>query len=528
MRALAAAVAAIVLACGIGLLIWSITPSSGSADQVLRAAVGALGAAHFLPPSIGGILVTLPPLSFTAVCLVLVASAANRGRVPGIGPALEMLGAVAVGVVYGATITAVVAALGPPDTAASAYAGRGWAPALLGVAGAMLGVMVRAKGWRGWWRAWAPAPLRVAVRAGGAALLLLVAGGAVAMAAGLLASFGTAIDLSSIAAPSFGDSVGLVLLSVAFLPNTVIAGAGYATGIGFQIGAGTYSPLGSNGIDLPALPLLAAVPDSGGVSPVGLTLLIFPLAAAVLIGWSVVRRLRVRRDRMIGAVLAAALTALGMVILAAVSGGGVAGSPWAHFGVPVWGVGAVTFAGLGVVSLTIAAVIGWNTVPWVHRAAAPAAPAAPAAAAVAAPAAVTAPVRERDPEPESESESESGREPETEPETGPDPEPAPAESGEAAESESGEAAESAEAQSAEAATIEPPVEAFALAEGRDPQLEADLLHKHAVTDPDNVSPAADSAAAERDPDDLAATSQDSEVAPGAAADPPEESQQDPH
>ncbi|WP_029138004.1 cell division protein PerM [Nakamurella lactea] len=390
-RALAAVVAALLLACGVGLLIWAITPSSGSATEVVRAAVTGLGAANFLPPTVGGIVLTLPPLTFTAVCFVLVASAANRGRTPGIGPALELVGALVVGLVYGAVLTAVIAALAPAGAASNV--GRGWAPVLLGVVAAALGVMLRATVWRGWWRGRAPLVARAGVRAGGAALLLVVAGGAVATAAGLITSFGTAIDLSSIAAPSVGDSIGMVLLSIAFLPNAVIAGAGYVTGIGFQIGVGTYSPLGTTGIELPALPLLAAVPDSGGVSGAGLVLLIFPVAAAVLIGWMTVRRLGTRRDRMIAALLASAVAAVGMMMLAIVSAGGVVGSPWAHLGVPVAGIGAVTFGGLGAVSLTIAAVAGWGTVQWVDR------PAVEAAATAAATAGVSPPADPENPSP---------------------------------------------------------------------------------------------------------------------------------
>jgi hypothetical protein len=365
-RALAAVVAALLLACGVGLLVWAITPASGSAGELVRAAVTGLGAANFLPPTIGGIVVTLVPLTVTAICLVLVASAANRGRTPGIGPGLELVGAVVVGLIYGAVLTAVIAALAPPGAASDVS--RGWAPVLLGVVAALLGIALRSKGWRAWWRANVPKMVRVGIRAGGAALLLLTCGGAVAAAAGLATSFGTAIDLSSIAAPSVGDSFGLVLLSIAFLPNAVIAGTGYASGIGFQIGAGTYSPLGSNAVDLPALPLLAAVPDSGGISASGLALTIFPLVAAGVIGVVVVRALGVRRDRMIAAVVASAEAAIAMMVLARIAAGGVVGSPWAHLGVPVLGMGAVVFGGLGAISLAIAAVAGWGTVPWVARA----------------------------------------------------------------------------------------------------------------------------------------------------------------
>ncbi|MDQ2846872.1 MAG: DUF6350 family protein [Actinomycetota bacterium] len=359
LRALAAAVAGVVLACGIGVLVWAVTPSSGSPGTVLRGAIAALGAANFLPPSIGGITITAPPLLLTAVCFGTVASAANAGRRPGVTLPAELSGAVLVGLIYGAVVTAVVSSLAP---AGAENVGRGWAPVLLGIVAAISGVLLRGRLSRDRWRALAPAWLQVGLRSGGAGLLLILAGGGIGVVAGLALSFGTAIDLSSITAPSVGDGVGMVLLGLSYLPNAVIAGAGYSTGTGFQIGAGTYSPLGTTGIDLPGLPLLAAVPASGGLSPIGLLLAVFPLAAAAVIGLVAVRGLLVRRDRVLAALTAAAVAGVGTTVLAAVAGGGVQGSPWAHFGVPLW-VGLVVFGGLAAIGGTIAAVAGWSSVP---------------------------------------------------------------------------------------------------------------------------------------------------------------------
>ncbi|MDQ6657336.1 MAG: DUF6350 family protein [Actinomycetota bacterium] len=360
LRAFAAAAAGVVLACGVGVLVWAVTPSSGSPGTVLRGAIAALGAANFLPPSIGSIAVTAAPLLLTAVCFGTVASAANAGRRPGVTLPAELSGAVLVGLVYGAVVTAAVSSLAP---AGAENVGRGWAPVLLGIVAALSGVLLRGRLSRERWRALAPAWLQLGLRSGGAGLLLILAGGGIGVVAGLALSFGTAIDLSSIAAPSVGDGVGMVLLGLSYLPNAVIAGAGYSTGAGFQIGAGTYSPLGTTGINLPGLPLLAAVPSSRGLSPLGLLLAIFPLAAAAMIGLVAVRRLLVRRDRVLAAVTAAAVAGAGVTVLAAVAGGGVQGSRWAHFGVPLW-VGVVVFGGLAAVGGALAAVAGWGSVPW--------------------------------------------------------------------------------------------------------------------------------------------------------------------
>lgn len=359
-RALAAAGAGLVLAAGVGLVIWAVTPESGSPWTVVRGAIAGWGAANFLPPSIGGIAITLPPLLLTAVTAVLVASAANRGRREDVGPASELLGGVVVGLVHGAVVTGVVAALAP----SGAYdADRGWAPVLLGVTSALLGVVLRGAAWRDVAAA-VPPWVRAGLGAGLGGLLLLLAGGATVVAAGLIGGLGTAIDLGSMTAPTPGGGFGMLLLGLVFLPNALIAGTAYTVGVGFQIGTGTYSPWGTAGTDLPAVPLLAAVPDSGGPSWPGLITAVFPLLAAALIGRRMIRSVGTRRERMAGGVLAAGVTGIGLSLLALIAGGGIRGSDWATLVVPPLGVLAVTTGGLAVVAAAIAGVAGWGTVGW--------------------------------------------------------------------------------------------------------------------------------------------------------------------
>lgn len=359
-RALAAAGAGLVLAAGVGLVIWAVTPESGSAWTVVRGAIAGWGAANFLPPSIGGIAITLPPLLLTFVTAGLVASAANRGRRDDVGPASELLGGVVVGLVHGAVVTGVVAALAPSG---ASDAGRGWAPVLLGVVSALLGVVLRGAAWGDVATA-VPPWMRSGLRAGLGGMLLMLAGGAAAVAVGLIGGLGTAIDLGSMTAPTLGGGFGMMLLGLVFLPNALIAGTAYTVGVGFQIGSGTYSPLGTVGADLPAVPLLAAVPDSGGPSWPGLVTAVFPLLAAVLIGRRMIRSVDTRRERMAGAVVAAVVTGIGLSVLALIAGGGVRGSDWATLLVPALGVLAVTTAVLAVVGAAVAGVAGWGTVSW--------------------------------------------------------------------------------------------------------------------------------------------------------------------
>nr|WP_281361874.1 DUF6350 family protein [Nakamurella aerolata] len=354
-----------ILACGVGVLIWAVTPGSPDAGALVRGAIAAFGAANFLPPSIDGIRVTATPLLLSAVCFGAVASAGNlrfgrRAPLPGM-PA-QLLVAVLTGVAYGAFTSAAVAALAPPGAAAE----RVERPIAFGVVAAVAGLTLRGKEFPRAFRSWAPPWLRGGLRAGAAASALIAAGGAITLTAGLVRSFGTATDLAS-TAPGFGDGVGMLLLGLAYLPNALVAGIGYSSGVGFLVGGGSYSPLGSAGAELPGLPLLAAVPTNAGVSWLGLLSTLFPLAAGLLAGWLLTRTTRSMTGRLLGAAVAAVVVAAVCALLAGVAGGGIEGSSWARLTVPWWsglllggvvGVLAAAVGGVGVLTGRVGAAGG--------------------------------------------------------------------------------------------------------------------------------------------------------------------------
>ena len=66
----------------------------------------------------------------------------------------------------------------------------------------------------------------------------MIAGGGIALSVGLIAHFGSAVSVAAIAAPSWMDGLGMAMLGLAFVPNAMIAGAGYVTAVGFEIGPG--------------------------------------------------------------------------------------------------------------------------------------------------------------------------------------------------------------------------------------------------------------------------------------------------
>src|SRR5688500_4264004 len=81
------------------------------------------------------------------------------------------------------------------------------------------------------------------MRAGFMALFALVSAGALAVAAGLAASWPTTSDHFAQAGPSFGVGLGVWLLCLGYLPNAIIAGFSYVVGAGFSMGGVEVTPM---------------------------------------------------------------------------------------------------------------------------------------------------------------------------------------------------------------------------------------------------------------------------------------------
>ncbi|MET9228815.1 DUF6350 family protein [Lentzea sp. NPDC003310] len=170
------------------------------------------------------------------------------------------------------------------------------------------------------------------LRAGFMALFGLVSLGALAVAAGLAASWPTTSGLFADAGPSFGVGLGVFLLCLAYLPNAIIAGFSYVVGAGFSLGAVEVTPLKFTGGQVPPVPLLAAMPESAFVwSP---AVLVGGAVIGVLVGWTC-RKVSDRSTSRVRAVLVAAITAgVGALVLAATAGGRLAGGAFDPVTVP--------------------------------------------------------------------------------------------------------------------------------------------------------------------------------------------------
>ncbi len=357
-RALTAAAAGFALTAGLSLVLWALTPDSGSeAGEAARGGAVAFASAHFLPVSISGTALTLRPLLLTGVMIAVIMTTVGHARAVR-GRALEAVHAAVFTAAYGLAVSALVVLAAPAGAARA-----GLAPAGVAALGALLSLAHGATGWRAWWIAAVPEWVRRSTRAAFATLLALVAASAAVLAAALAVSFPDALGIAQLTVHSPGDALGVVLLCLAFAPNAVIAAIGYVSGAGFSIGAGGFSPLQVHAADLPAVPLLAAVPDTQPGVAAWATMLA-PIAAALVGAWTLRRVGASRWQRLAAVGLAAVGTGAVTAGLAAVGGGGVAGGSWAAMGTAPLIVGGSIAGTVLLVSASLVVPPGWASLSW--------------------------------------------------------------------------------------------------------------------------------------------------------------------
>lgn len=361
-RGAAVAISGLIFTAGLALVVWTITPAAGAdAGAAMRAGVAGFALANLMPITVGGTSLTLPPLLLTGLIIALLTSVARHGRYLPHGRAQEALAVLVSAGTYGLIVAAATRGFGPPEAVPAVSVWTATGVALCAVAGGTLG---RGSAWRSWWRAALPAWAHTGARGGAVGLGVLIAGGGLALAGALIVHFGSAVSVAALAAPHWTDGLGLALLGIVYVPNAVIGGAGYVTGVGFEVGPGTYSPFASSTVELPAVPLLAATPDHSGTSSVGVALLLVPLVAGGLIGWRVVRALGTREERVFAAGVASAAVGVGLGALAWIASGGVGAGRWAHLGSPPLLTAAATFVEVGVAAVAVAALTEARSVPW--------------------------------------------------------------------------------------------------------------------------------------------------------------------
>lgn len=126
------------------------------------------------------------------------------------------------------------------------------------------------------------------VRAASAGLLALLGLSGLVAAGSLVVHWSTMQELYGITDSIFGE-FSLTLLSMLYAPNVIVGTAAMAVGSSAHIGFATFSSFTVFGGDIPALPVLAAVPRPP-LGPVWVALLIIGASSGVAVGQQCARR----------------------------------------------------------------------------------------------------------------------------------------------------------------------------------------------------------------------------------------------
>ena len=159
--------------------------------------------------------------------------------------------------------------------------------------------------------------------------------------------------------------MGLLGLTVLLLPNAAAAVLGLAAGPGFLVGAGTLVSV--HGVTLgavPALPLLAALPDTQAVPLLAFVSQAVPALAGLVAGTTVGRWFTATDGGSVVAgltgVLAGVLLGVASGALVWVAGGSLGDGALAEVGAPALATGIAVAAQSGIAAALAAAVTRWR------------------------------------------------------------------------------------------------------------------------------------------------------------------------
>lgn len=327
----------------------------GDTTSALKVGSGAWLLAHGADLHLVGAVVTAIPLGLTLWCAWLVFRAARwagqRSQVDdlaSLGLATVVIagsyGSLALGVaVLSAGTRAEIDLIG-------AFLGSALLAALAGAAGLVVGSGLRSE-----FRALLPGHVRAALFGGAVGLLALWTAGATLVAVAVAVRGEAVANVLARLRVDAGGAFFSLLLVVVIAPNLAAWGSSYLLGGGFQLGSGSVvAPSGVALGPVPAVPVLAAVPDSGASPTWLLSVLAVPVLCGLLVGWTVSSRFpstsyAVSAGR---AAAAAVLAAVATGVLAWLSGGAVGGGRMREVGPDVSSVLL-----MALLSLTIGAVI---------------------------------------------------------------------------------------------------------------------------------------------------------------------------
>jgi hypothetical protein len=351
------------------LVLWAADP---------RSTAGASSAVHFaaalwLLAQHGGFATTdaqigLPPLGLTVLPFLLLMRAGRRVCDAQEHPVL--LPTVAAVAVPYAILTGIVAAL----AGNSGLHPHIWQAMLgslvLAAAGVALGAWREMRLWNLAPALDLPEPVRIVTTCAAVAGGIVLAGGALVWGISLAVHGSQAAAIMRTLHPGSSGATGLLLASLALVPNAVIWGATVTLGTGFSIGAGSsVGPFGVSVGDVPALPLLAALPHNGIPPWYSGSLMAIPVFAGVVAGVVLVRRMDpCSRFRAAGwGALVGVPVALGAFLLTALSGGPAGPGRLHTVGASPWSSAAAAAVDIGVPAALTAWIFTW----WRQRHTAP-------------------------------------------------------------------------------------------------------------------------------------------------------------
>ncbi|RZU33127.1 DUF6350 family protein [Blastococcus saxobsidens] len=210
-----------------------------------------------------------------------------------------------------------------------------------------------------------PGVVRPVLRGLLAGLFTAFALGAAVVGIALASDAGGYAAISGTLGGAGAGAVGLLGLGALLLPNAVVAVLGLAAGPGFYVGSGTLVSV--HGVTLgavPALPLLAALPDTQAVPLVAFASQVVPAVAGLVAGLTAGRWFGDADGGSVIAGLAGLLTGslLGVAVgvLAWAGGGSLGDGALAVVGAPPVATGIAVAAQAGIAAALAAAVSRWR------------------------------------------------------------------------------------------------------------------------------------------------------------------------
>ena len=208
-----------------------------------------------------------------------------------------------------------------------------------------------------------PSGTRPLLRGTLAGLLTAVALCTVVVAVALVSDARGYATLSGSLGGAAAGGLGLLGLAVLLLPNAAAAVLGLAAGPGFFVGSGTLVSV--HGVSLgavPALPLLAALPDTQAVPLLAFVSQVIPVMAGLVAG-ATVGRWTVEGGSVVAGLtglLSGVLLGVSGGVLVAVAGGSLGDGGLAQVGAPALATGIAVAAQSGIAAALAAAVSRWR------------------------------------------------------------------------------------------------------------------------------------------------------------------------